>query len=62
MFPCQNISFYGARLEGYLYTRVGVPSGYIKSEALDDTGGNQNYHFRHYMLLFFTFDWSFNKI
>jgi hypothetical protein len=42
-----NISFYGARLGGYQYTRVGVLSGYIISEALTGAGGNQYCHFRH---------------
>ena len=60
-FSCQNIGFYGGRIEGYQFTSVAVLSGYIISEALSGTGGNQNYHIRHYMLLvlFFIFDWSF---
>jgi hypothetical protein len=47
---------------GYHFTRVAVLASDIISEALSGTRGNQNYHFRHYMLLLFTFDWSFSKI
>jgi hypothetical protein len=55
-------SFYGGKIESYQFTSVEVLSGYVISEALSGAGGNQNYHFRHYMLLFFTSDWSFSNI